>query len=174
MKILALDISKAATGVAIGDGDGPPRTLTQGFTADRPGAVGASYAKWLDELLRREKPDLVTLEAALVLIGKRSGTAVMLLLQGLAYTTTVVCESVGVRYETISIMTWRKMFLGHGRPENPKQVCIDACYRLGWDVEGDDNQADACGVWAYAHFHHGNRKGIMRQRSESSVRRMAG
>ncbi len=170
MKILALDISKKATGVAIGDGDGPPRTLTQGFNADRPGAVGLAYAKWLRALLVEERPALVALEAALVLHGPRAGTAIMLLLQGLAYTTTVVCEGVGVPYETVAIMTWRKMFLGHGRPDNPKRAAIDACYKLHWDVEGDDNQADACGVWAFAHFTWGDRKAIQRQLSASAVR----
>ncbi len=166
-------MSKKATGVAIGDGDGPPRTLTQGFTADRPGAVGLAYAKWLRVLLVEERPALVAFEAPLVLSGPRAGTVVMRILMGLAYTTEVICEGVGVPYQTVAISTWRKMFIGHGRPDDPKRAAIDACYKLHWDVEGDDNQADACGVWAWAHFNHGNSKGIMRQLSESSVRRMA-
>ncbi len=174
MKILALDISQKATGVAIGNGDRRPRTLTQGFTADRPGAVGLAYAKWLRVLLIEERPDLVAFEAALVLTGPQAGTAIMRLLMGLAYTTEVVCEGVSIPYQTVAISTWRKMFLGHGRPDDPKRAAIDACYKQGWDVEGDHNQADACGVWVWAHFNHGDRKGIMRQLSESSVRRMAG
>ena len=93
---------------------------------------------------------------------------------GLAFQTEVICESVGIDYRTVAISTWRKMFLGHGRPKDPKPLAIKTCQTLGWKIDGDDNRADACGVWAHAHFNHGNRKGIMRQLSESSMRRMAG
>ena len=174
MKILALDVSKKATGVAIGTGDSPPRSLTRGFTAVRPGAVGAAYAKWLRALLITEKPDLVVFEAPLMLIGPRAGTAVMRLLMCLAFQTEVVCEICQIRYRDVAISTWRKMFLGHGRKKNPKLAAINACQTLGWEVEDDDNRAEACGILAWAHFSHGNKRGILRQLSESSVRRMTG
>ena len=174
MKILALDVSKKATGVATGDGDGPPRSFSHGFTAERPGAVGLAYAKWLRTVLVDVKPALVVFEAPLILTGPRAGTVVMRILMGLAFTTEVVCESVEIPYRPVAISSWRKMFLGTGRPENPKLAAIKACQMHGWEVEGDDNRADACGIWAWAHFNHGNSKGIMRQRSESSMRRMAG
>jgi len=174
MKILALDISKKATGVAIGDGEGPPRTFSQGFKGDRAGAVGAAYAKWLRTLLVEERPALVAFEKPLMLSGPRAGAAVMRILTGLGFTTEVVCEVAGVRYEDVAVMTWRKLFLGHGRPADPKLAAINACQGHGWDVGEDDNQADACGVWAWAHFHHGNRKGIISQLSRSPMRRMAG
>ncbi len=174
MKILALDISKKATGVAIGDGEGPPRTFSQGFKGERPCAVGAAYAKWLRTLLVEERPALVAFEKPLILSGPRAGTAVMVILTGLAFATGMVCEIAGIRYHDVAISTWRKLFLGTGRPKNPKLDAINACQALGWDVGDDDNQADACGVWFWAHWHHGNGKGMIRQRSRSSVRRMAG
>lgn len=47
------------------------------------------------------------------------------------------------------VQSWRKTFVGHGRPENPKAVTLARCELLGWRVCNDD-EADAAGLWCHA------------------------
>lgn len=51
------------------------------------------------------------------------------------------------------VQSWRKVFLGHGRPPNPKEATMARCFELGWEPKNDD-EADAAGVWFYAMSRH--------------------
>lgn len=174
MRILALDISSAATGFALGDGTGPPVTGRAAFGGRGRGAAGAAFAKWLRDLLLVERPGLVVAEAALFTAGPRAGVEVARMLLGLSFMAEVVCEMQAVRHLDVPVQSWRKAFLGHGRPQNPKRAAIAMCTGLGWDVGGDDNRADAAGVWCWAHLHHGNSRAMHKLLSASSVRAMEG
>lgn len=179
MLILGLDISTAATGVAIGDGTAPPRSYVFKVPPGSRGERGASYAFWFRNLLVVEAPDLVAFEAPLMTTrakGKGGGIVSNIestrMLMGLAFLTETVAAGRKVHAIEANIQAWRKLFLGHGRPADPKGDCVRMCRLLGWDVGDSHDRADACGVWAYAHYQHGNRQAIMRALSDSSVRRM--
>ena len=155
VRLLALDISKAGTGVALGDATEPPRSFVQGFNGVSRGHVGAHYAKWLRDLLVVEKPGVVVFEAPLMRAAAKGSTDAMRMLIGLAFQTEVMCaiglKSISIPAYEAHVTTWRKHFLGHGFPHDPKQAALNMCAQLGWETEGSHDRADACGVWAWGH-----------------------
>jgi Holliday junction resolvasome RuvABC endonuclease subunit len=171
MKIIGLDISKQSTGVAIGDASSAPRNFRSSFKGGSIGALGHNFRTWFRELLIIEKPDFVCIEAAFV--GKTDDAYTATLMLGMNFTAQSVAAGRGIPCETVAVQTWRKAFLGQGRPENPKRAAIKQCSLLGWNVEGNHDRAEACGVFAWGHIYHGDRKAIMHQLSHGSVRRMA-
>lgn len=174
MNIVALDLSLHSTGVAMGDASGPPRTMRVQFTQPEMGAAWAAYAKWLRDLLVLEKPGLVASEAALLKVDKESSADVARLLLGFAAHTASICSMRGIRHVEVASGAWRKAFLGHGRPEDPKKAAMLMCDRLGWPHGGIHDRAEGAGVWAWAHLFHGNQRAMHRLLSASSVRAMGG
>ncbi len=172
MRLLALDISKAGTGVAIGEATEPPRSFVVSFSGATRGHVGASYAKWLRDLLIVEKPALVVYEAPLLRAAAKGSAEAMRLLIGLAFQTEVICAIRGITSQECHVASWRKCFLGHGYPHDPKQAAINMCGLLGWDTGGSHDRADAIGCWVWGHYTHGDRRAIMRALSASSMRAM--
>lgn len=173
MRILALDISKAGTGVAIGEATEPPRSFVVSFNGATRGHVGHNYVLWLRERLRVEKPTLVAYEAPIYGRKIKSSSPTTILLRGLAFATEMMCAGRNVRVVSVAASTWRLHFIGHGLPENPKQAALNTCGLLGWNTGGSHDRAEACGVWAWAHFNHGDRRAIQRALSASSMRAMA-
>ncbi|MEM7211962.1 MAG: hypothetical protein AAF479_08720 [Pseudomonadota bacterium] len=171
MKILALDISPRSTGVAIGDASGPPRNFRASFTGGSVGMMGHNFRTWFREALILEKPDFVCIEAAFV--GKTDDAYTQTLMLGFNFTAQTVAAGRNITCETVAVQTWRKAFLGHGRPKDPKQICIKQCAQLGWEVDGNHDRAEACGIWAWAHIYRGNRLAITKLLSHLSVRKMA-
>lgn len=169
-RILALDISGASTGVAIGPGAEPPRNFAVSFVGATRGHVGANFAKWLRELLILEKPDLVAFEAPLVMATGSASMDSVRLLTGLAFQAEVICATRDVPCHAVQVQSWRKVFLGHGRPKDAKRAALAMCELLGWDVGGSHDRAEAVGVWTYAHFTYGDRREIQRALSGSAVR----
>lgn len=172
MKILALDISQRGTGVAIGRGDDAPRSFSRGFTGQGRAAIGADFRAWLRDLLISEAPDLVAIEAPILWSGK-GRVDIMRLLTGLAFMAETVCHERGIKQVEIPINSWRKVFLGNGRPAEPKEECLRMCRLVGWETGGDNDRADALGVWATAHFTMGDRHAIIRSLSAGAVIAMA-
>ncbi len=173
MRILALDISKAGTGVAVGEATEPPRSFVVSFSGATQGQVWWSYGIWLREQMAVEKPDLVAFEAPIYGRKIQSSAPTTILLRGMACVTEMLCTGRNVRVVSVPTSTWRKHFLGHGFPHDPKQAALNQCGLLGWDVGGSHDRADACGVWAWAHFTHGDRRAIQRALSASSMKAMA-
>ncbi len=172
MRILALDISKASTGVAIGDGTGPPRSFVVSFPGPTRGHVGAKYAKWLRDILIMEKPALVAFEAAFIKLDKKGSVEATKMLLSLNFLTETLCAMRSIPGYPVAAQTWRKVFLGHGYPHDPKKASLNMCATLGWETDGVDDRAEACGVLVWAHYNHGDRRAIMRALSASSMRAM--
>lgn len=162
MKILALDISGKATGWAVGDATAPPRTGIIKARGDSRGRTGLALMAALRDVLVTERPGLVVYEAPLLMANRAAAAATAHMLIGLAMCAEVACAARDVKCESVSIQTWRKEFLGTGRPDDPKAASIAMCQSLGWEVQGDDNRADACGVWAWGHIHRGEQKAVMK------------
>lgn len=57
-------------------------------------------------------------------------------------------QNAGARTEPAHIQRWRKHFLGHGYPKDPKQAALDQCAAYSWTPKNDD-EADAAGVWHF-------------------------
>lgn len=171
MRMIGLDISKNRTGVAIGDGSNAPHTFH--FTSKGPklGDVGKNFAKWFRDFCIVEKPDFCCIEASFVADTDDLYNAQLAL--GLNFTAQTVCSMRNIPCETVAVQTWRKAFLGTGRPHLPKKAAIQMCKTLGWDVDGNHDEAEAAGIWTWGHIYHGNSKAIMQQLSHGSVRRMA-
>lgn len=159
MKILALDVSSARTGAAVGDATAPPRTFSRKFDGGR-GKVGAEFARWLRDLMMLENPDLVAFEAPLI-AGRQNNAATARMLIGLALSVETACYIKSTHCIEANIQAWRKVFLGTGRPDDPKRAALEMCKSIGLDVGGEHDRADAVGVWSWAHFNHGNRRGVM-------------
>lgn len=174
MIILGLDIAPGATGAAVGDGSSPPRSFVAQFAGKDRGAIGAKYMAWLRDLLVMERPDLVAFEAPLVKIDRQSSVETTRLLMSLAFLTETMAAMRQIKSTEVNMQTWRKAFLGNGRPADPKGETLRMCAMLGWDTGGLHDRADAMGVWVWAHLNHGNRKGIHAMLSIGSVRRMEG
>ena len=172
MIILALDISKRRTGAAVGVGANPPHTTSQAFTGETMGAVGAAYTRWLRDKLRVDKPDLVAFEAPLLSAQAKGSTDTLMILSGLCFTTMTLCSIHKIRCVSVAVSTWRKAFIGHGFPTDPKAAALSMCASLGWTPRNHD-EAEACGVWAWAHVFHGDIHDIHRQLSASSMKVMA-
>lgn len=171
MRILALDISKRGTGMAVGDGSRPPHTALLRFPGIYFGQTGASYSRWLNDQIAVDRPDLIAYEAALI-TGAAGAAETRYTLIGLAMLTETIAELRGIRLVRANIQTWRKLFLGTGRPKDPKTAALAMCAGLCWDVQGDHNRAEACGVWAWAHHEHGNRRAVRDLLSRMTMRQL--
>ena len=170
--VVAMDISKTSCGVAIGDASGPPRTVRVPFTQRDRGEVYAAFQLWLRDLIVLEQPGLVACEAAFFKLDAQSSAETTRILLGLAACAESICAARKVRHVDVPVMTWRKAFLGNGRPKDPKGDALRMCALLGWPTDGNHDRAEACGVWSFAHMNHGNAKAMHRLLSRASVRNM--
>ena len=171
MIVLGLDISRSSTGVAIGDASGPPRVLRARFSGSTHGQIAWAFQRWLREFIIINKPDLICGEGAFMHPTDDLYTAKLML--GLDVMAQATAAMRGIEYQTVAVQTWRKAFLGHGRPENPKRAAIRMCKQLGWDVDGSHDKAEAAGIWAYGHLYHGDGKAMRQLLSGSAVRSFA-
>ena len=169
MKVLALDISKSATGVAVGDATAPPRCDLAQFKGRTVGAVGAAYWAWLNQTIVLEKPDLIAAEAAFSQSKDHYGA---MLAMGMNFITQTQANKRSIPFVSFASQSWRRLFLGNGRPADPKKEAVNMCHLLGWPVGLSHDKAEACGVWSAAHLEHGNSRGIHRLLSHGSVRAM--
>ena len=168
-RIAAFDISKRSTGVACGDADGPPRSWVAHFDKPTAGGVGAAFSRFAQGVIKDNDAEVIVYEQALLVADRNASASTTRLLVGMTFALETVAHVAGVPIYAVAQQTWRKVFLGHGRPQNPKETCIRMCASLGWSVDHDDNRADACGVWAWGQHEHGDRKGLMRLLSKGGI-----
>lgn len=185
MKVLALDLSKTSCGYAVGDGDTPPRLGSSRFVGETPPLLLSAFQRWLTSLVRSTGATMIVNETTLKFSGRETtnqrgqkkflggSTASLVLMLRLE---AVVLSTAGLQFlphREVAPQTWRKDFLGHGRPSDPKAAALAMCETLGWETAGIHDRADAAGIWAWAHLHYGNASGVHRLLSESAVRRMS-
>lgn len=171
--ILALDLSKVGTGWATGQGGGRPLCRSLGFNGVHRGAVLAQYLAWLRDRLLTTNPDLVAYEAPIMTAKAKGSTNTLFLLIGLAAITETICSMKATPVVSVGSSSWRLAFLGEGFPEDPKARAVAMCRELGWPVQSED-EADACGVWAWSHLKHGDRDEMRDQLSRAKMREMEG
>lgn len=150
LPLVALDVSPKAVGVFGPSLCGftwrpPSRDLPVGYT-------GFAFQKFLYRFAEENGVEMYVYEAPHV--GGSGGGIIMnenttIALIGMAFSVEVIGASLRIPVKRGHVGTWRKHFLGHGRPENPKQAALDRCRLLGWKVDGVD-AAEAAGLFAWA------------------------
>lgn len=143
--LLSLDLS-SNTGFAVGPPDGDPRFGSVRFPTGDLGLTLLKFSEWLEALIAVEHPAAVAFEAPILTSGK-TGLQTARMLYSLAGVTELICKRAAVRCYEVNLMTARRFFAGSGAAK--KDDVIAAARRHGWMVRTDD-EADACGVWAYA------------------------
>jgi crossover junction endodeoxyribonuclease RuvC len=145
--LLALDLS-SHTGWACGDtATGEPEfgTFDLPKTGTDVGRFAQAFDAWLRTTLEIKQPHRVVFETPI--LPRLTQIATVRKLTGLAWHTEFVCRQIGVSCAEADIQSIKKFFTGNGRAD--KAAMIRAARRYGWRVS-DDNQADACALWAYA------------------------
>ena len=156
MLVMAFDIA-TSTGVALGRPGSAPRTTTVNLGGGKSEAMKFAKAIAMTrELVGKYRPDLVVYEAPVA--GPKTSH---FLVGAAACVLGQVCD-LGVRCEQVHMAAVRKHFVGRNlriadfpgksptaAKKAMKQVVIDRCYLLGWQVRTDD-EADAVACWDYA------------------------
>ena len=177
MKVAAFDISAKNTGLAIGDGDGPPDLRSYSSSGSCDAETLCNLMKWVSGVLKSERPDAVAIEAAILMANaSASASTARLALELAGVVKATVWLRTGKRAHEIPVQSWRRSFLG----KNPaaqtdpvtgrkvaagkiaKQQAIDLCGRLGWNCMGEDDRAEAAGLFYHAHctIPGGNQRGV--------------
>lgn len=149
MNLLGLDLGTRKLGFALG---GPDRAPKSGVVS-LPGADDHTLPRTLSiaaetvaSLCRVSGAKCVVIEAPIV-IPERSAHTMLSLVQLTGAVRSVVYRA-GCSERLVPPQTVRKFFVGHGRPDNPKQAIMERCRLLGWSPE-DDNAGDALAAWAW-------------------------
>ncbi|MDE4303594.1 hypothetical protein PXK30_09745 [Phaeobacter gallaeciensis] len=170
MRILALDIA-TQTGIAVGDSGSQPRawSISLGEAPDRgrlskdakaalDGRRFSNALKMTQGLIEHHSPDLIVVEAAI------GGAKASHYLIGLVACVRGCAANRGVTCKPANLSTVRKHFLGRAISVNDfpylkskdakkkaiKREVLKRCELLKWDVDGDDDAADACAIWDWA------------------------
>lgn len=107
---------------------------------------------WLWPMLQKHRPARVVFEAPFMTSSpKKDGKAfgnpkTMLTLLGMANVVDMLTYRMDIRSVHAASQSARKSFVGHGRPEDPKQAVMDECHRRGWEPV-DHNAGDAAALW---------------------------
>lgn len=165
--VLGLDVASYKTGVAHGTvGEKPfALTWTLGDADSTRRERLAKLVRYLSDLLKVVKPDLVAIEAPLNLQAaakRREDTALALI--GGAIVAETICHMRGVRrVEMCNVLKVRAHFTGQRTysdsydpvakkkitsRENAKSATRNMCAMRGWSVSNDD-EADAAALFSY-------------------------
>lgn len=158
MDVLAIDISKRATGWARWRSDQPRPVFGTWRLGSEYTSMGRTFIKLhqnMNDQFVIGKPDLVVYEEPL-LLGPAAGNTTadtQKVLIGLAAHAESFCEAKAVRCYSVNMSTWRRMFIGsmpRGTQKRAlKDFVISRCRELGLKPD-DENQADAIGILAHA------------------------
>lgn len=148
--ILAIDFSKACTGLAIGQ---PPNTpiLANKKLGDAYNLTdcSASMITWVPEMLSVYQPDVVILEAALPPIASRDQNSARLAL-GADFMIKGYCAHARVKCFEVAGSTWKSRLFGTSRlkTHEVKQRSIALCKAFELEPKTHD-EADAFCVWLF-------------------------
>lgn len=148
--LVGLDISQENTGWAVGDEKSPgPLTGAWHLPQGEHNIWRATAALRLSiaSLIKAHKITSFWVEAAWMRVDDKHSAYVAKLAFSLQAVAFEAAWANGVRdLHEVAAPTWRKTFIGHGFPENPKQAARDKCDHFGWTY-GSEDEAEACGVW---------------------------
>lgn len=163
--ILALDIA-TTVGVAIGPTGANPPLLRWGSrnfggAGRKNGEVIGRFRHFLSTLLYKHKPTLVCFESPYIphlqARGPRAGgpppmnANTLRRLLGMVSAVEAACWELQIEYYEATPAEITKFFTGrarHGGRDAKKAAVIAMCRAYGWEVEDDDDAADALSLWA--------------------------
>lgn len=156
MSIIALDLNSKRCGVACGgERDGAPRCLSwqlfgTATEEDLARSLATLYTS-VSELCKLLHPKFLFYEAPFMPHEGSGHTNAQAIRSGLSLAAIAMAagRNAGAITKPGHTQSWRKTFVGSGRPENPKEATLARCKLLGWSVKNDD-EADAAGLWAHA------------------------
>lgn len=164
MRLLALDISATNTGCAFGIEGAAPVLRSVSLTSQNSGETCAKLMKWVSARIKEYEPDQVIIEAALLVANSgASADTARLALEMAGCVKATVWLRIGKATHEVPVQTWRKSFLGRGRfgkevdaggkktsgGQVAKREALAMCKRLGWETLGEDDRAEAAGVYAH-------------------------
>lgn len=141
---------------------------SKGIDAKREGEIGRKFQDFLQCWLITNQVDTVAIEAPLPSnttrrkrvvntasdfagqaiqyqeVGGVSQAAVFRM-YGLEFAALALCNRLNISAVFVHQATWRKEFLGTGRPTDAKKEAVKMCQRLGIEISSVD-AAEACGV----------------------------
>lgn len=154
---LALDLSVRSTGFALWMEDTPQPVAGTWALADSIDYAGRAFVRLHRHLLdiQRVTPlEEVVFEEAIPAFALHGNTNAKTLAAaaGLAAHVESFAEACGIRYRSVSIVAWRKHFLGRmprgTKGPDLKHMAMTRCRELGFDVQKHD-AAEACGLLDY-------------------------
>lgn len=156
--LLTLDLNTKRCGVAAGcETDSAPCLLSwQLFGTETEDDLARSCAvlyRNISDLAKVIHPRVGLYEAPLNPDDLRGNTNynAMRGLISLAAVAMAALQNAGARTYPARVQRWRKHFLGHGFPTDPKQAAMDQCAAYGWAPKNHD-EADAGGIWHWGMF----------------------
>jgi hypothetical protein len=154
---LALDIA-TQTGWCIGAPGKKPEfgSIRFGKPGSSRPAVYREFREWVArEWLSNPRIKIITFESSAVPMilggGKmKTSTEAVKRLVGLCEHLEELCYGTHIELREAMVSQVRSHFLGNNRRkrDDAKAATLRMCRELGWDVQNDD-EADACALWAY-------------------------
>jgi hypothetical protein len=152
--LVALDPA-SFTGVAFGEVHGPPelqviRLKERGNTLVL--ACGNAADWWIRMIERLSPIDALAIEAPITVTWGKTNHDTMALAQGLYAIFTGIADAHRIKVMSVTVRSWRAHFLGTAKlpRQAAKERALLVCKHLGWETHGNDNAADAAGIWDYA------------------------
>jgi len=148
VNFLTLDVA-GRTGWAVGSPGDDPLWGAQQIALPNadPGAIFAHYDTWLRHMIHTFQPELVFAEMAFV--NPRAPQAVMRL-AGYKAITQYRCFADDRRLQFKSPAEITSFFVGRFKQGTKKNATIARCRQYGWEVDEDDDAADALALWVFA------------------------
>lgn len=157
MLILALDLSTARTGFALGDLSGIRVSGSRGFpaTGNDLYTLAVAYRTWLTTGLKRHKPDKIVYEMPMMLDNNAQITKRKL--GGMAWQTELTAGDLGYvgddKIGEVNVSDWTGHFLGKGnvpqKSARRKLAVQNMCRIRGFHFD-DEDEADAIAILDYA------------------------
>jgi Holliday junction resolvasome RuvABC endonuclease subunit len=153
--LIAIDASTVATGFVFGGpGDGAPRggvwrlPGADEVVFDRTLSLAGESLQGLAQLVEAKH---VAIEAPLHVIDRFHSAASASALIQLTGALRAAAHRAGCKVHLFAVSHARKHFIGtsHLNGDEAKAAVMARCKQLGWAFQ-DNNQADACAVWALA------------------------
>lgn len=151
--MLAIDFSKANTGIAFGRPPDLPKLLSHNFDRGSDKATLAEcageFVGWFEETMSVFNPEVVLLEAALAPQAGRNAIGTHLAL-GADFVITGYCYRKGIKLLKIHGGTWKSKILGTSalKSSDAKRRARSVCDELGIAAKNHD-QADAACIWLH-------------------------